>query len=188
MTCSNCAVAFDGFKVKLYRNTHCKTCYNQAQYAGQFRKVTLESCTSCGKTFDEVNVIRSHSNQCNKCYTKLNYANRKRGGDCSYCGGVNTTSTRFCRLCKKKFKGDFEFKIPPTKVTKKGVKIPKDIQIEVTNLLIKARWGFLNEVDNWRIVHYYLMIFESDVELDSYPATSQLRYMLGVLKNLISQI
>lgn len=186
MTCSVCAIDFDGFKSKLWKKGKCKTCYNSETY--MIKKLgkpeTIKNCSTCGVSFTEIR--RTAKDLCKRCYSKMTYHIRNNPDNCRGCQLPNPHTGAFCRLCIKKAKGDFIFNIPPTRKTTFGLPIvPDELKQEAMHLLVKHKWGWLTAVDNFKIVNLYLTIFEKDDDLDIYPAPSQINYMLGVFKNLL---
>ena len=185
MNCSKCGVELDGFKNKLYRNEYCITCYNQLQYVGAFKKQVVTHCVDCGV---DLQLMPSRlKTQCNPCYQKALSINRKKPRTCAGCGQPNTTKMKFCKLCRKAAAGNFIFNIPPTQVTKKGVRIPKSLKLQVMMLLVKYKHHMISPIDVYITLDLYSTIFGYDAQLDSYPIESQLAYMIRVMKNLILQ-
>lgn len=187
MNCSCCGMVFDGFTNKMYRNSHCKPCYNKRWYEGYFTRSTPINCEDCNVVLTSANVSSAHGSRCKKCYNTWLKGKRLNEHLCIGCNKPNPTKGKYCKLCKKAAGGRFLLNIPPTKVSQGKVIIPDDIKVEVIKLLIRHKNNLFNSVDHYIAAHLYLTLFVWDVELDSYPVESQVAYMVSVLKNLILQ-
>lgn len=158
----------------------CQSCYSRMRYLQKnpdaelakevyktgYVKNNLPNCLGCGGSFDG-EVKRSSKNLCRPCY--YHQAKARASKNCVLCGTeMNSVKIRaICEGCKPSGKRK-------NKLSKPNLKQKQEMKI----FLVKAKWGYLDYVDPFRIVHLYLQVVYQDDRMNKFSEGGTIQFCL----------
>lgn len=170
----------------IYSKNYCKFCYDRQRYLQKnpkllnvlknewendsnvfYSKRTATNCIDCNVLFNDKN--RSAKNRCGKCYTR--WSKTRKSNICLVCNiELDREYIRpICDGCKISDENPHKKKKDqPTDWEKTQMKI----------LMVKAKWGLLNHIDMFRIIHVYLLVVNQDELINSYSHNGMMQYCL----------
>lgn len=149
------------------------------------------TCINCSVVFNNssYNSKKGSRGMCKPCYMRWLWDNGYK--ECKSCGGYlrSPQAIPYCRLCKKQMR-DGLIERPNMKGISNRKKKETPINhlssweiMDVKMLLLRFKIGSNNEIDYFRVIHYYTKIWDTDIKLDVYEPNIQVSYMLKRLKH-----
>lgn len=188
--CIDCEYVFDDFR-KYHSRDRCNPCYQRLYVKGisaKYKRKEVETnCKLCNVEYGTINakgrhVMKGSHGLCKSCYAK----ERKPKKECDKCGNmmISGSNTGLCVVCRELKRSESGKK----NYNKKKIKPLPHLDLEtyeaIRRLLIRFKFGTNNMVDNFRVLDFYMELFDNPIFLDTLAEEDQIVEMLRYLKKV----